>query len=329
MKHNEIHILYFEFLTQVKETVNQKIVAFGKKFIPKSILPTVQWYYNRHYQIHNFDKEKIQIIVSDYSDTSDKEIREIVNHVSKNGLSAFPYTWADMRTSENRKKMKAIRVFRDETYKLPYVYLDNKKLYFPADWEEERIRGYYFGLQELEQHPLSPHCYLSDDFTVDNESIVVDCGVAEGNFGLSIVEICKMLYLFEPDDEWMKPLEATFAPWKEKVVVVQKYLSDKTDDMNITLDDFFTDKEYPNFMKLDVEGYEERLLLGADKILSSEDMKKVVTCVYHKAEDEEVLRKILRDHKFSTIYTKGYTTLSIDNKPPYLRRGVIRATKTQ
>ena len=63
----------------------------------------------------------------------------------------------------------------------------------------------------------------------------------------------------------MEPLNATFAPWKDKLVIVQKYLYDTTDEMNITLDNFFAD--YSNFLKLDVEWYEERLLLGADKIL--------------------------------------------------------------
>lgn len=103
----------------------------------------------------------------------------------------------------------------------------------------------------------------------------MDCGVAEGNFGLSIVEKCKKFYLFEPEEQWMEPLKATFAPWKDKVVIVQKYLSDTTDEINTTLDDYFSDKEYPNFLKLDGEGYEERLLLGTKKILSSNDLKKL------------------------------------------------------
>lgn len=224
--------------------------------------------------------------------------------------------------------MASIQVFRDAVCNLPYVYLNEKKLYFPDDWKDQKIRSYYFGLQEIEQHPLSPHRYLSSDFTVDENSIVVDCDVAEGNFGLDIIEKCKVLYLFEPEEQWMEPLRATFAPWKDKVVIVQKYLSDVTDEMHITLDDFFADKEYPNFLKLDVEGYEEQLLLGAKNVLSSNDLKKVVICIYHRAEDEDVLGTDLCSHGFATSHTSGYMAVAFDSKSPYLRHGIIRATKS-
>ncbi|MCZ0861826.1 FkbM family methyltransferase [Methanocorpusculum vombati] len=306
------------------ETMNHKIVNFGKRVIPDALLPTIQKYYNKHY----YDRPTIQKIIAAYSDSNDTEIQNIVKYISRNGLIAFPYEWADRFTPQNRKKINSIQIFKDKEYDLPYVYLGEEKLYFPNDWDDQKIRINYFGLQEIEQHLLSPHCYLSEDFVVDENSIVVDCGVAEGNFSLSIVEKCKKLYLFEPEEQWMEPLKATFAPWKDKVVIVQKYLSDITDEVNITLDDYFADKEYPNFLKLDVEGYEKQVLLGSKKILSSDDLKKVVTCIYHKADDEDVLGALLCNHGFITSKTPGYTTLSLDNKYPYLRHGVIRATKS-
>jgi len=73
-----------------------------------------------------------------------------------------------------------------------------------------------------EQDNQSPHLYLTAEFQVDINSIVVDAGVAEGNFALSVVEKAKILYLIECDTEWMEALRLTFAPWKEKVVFCWK-----------------------------------------------------------------------------------------------------------
>jgi len=126
----------------------------------------------------------------------------------------------------------------------------------------------------------------------------------------------------------MEPLQATFAPWGDKVVVVQKYLSDMTDTMNISLDDYFADKEDPTFLKLDVEGYKDRLLHGAEKILSSPSIKKVAACTYHYHDDEKKLGDLLRSYGFSTTHSHDYMIVGLDEiRPPYLRRGVIRATK--
>lgn len=220
-------------------------------------------------------------------------------------------------------------MFHDETLDLPYVCFNQKRLYYPREMNTIAIQKSFCGEQLIAQHPQSPHRYLTDHFSVESGDIVVDCGVAEGNFGLSIVDSVSKLYLFEPDERWMEPLCATFSPWKNKVVIIQKYLSNITDESNLSLDDFFQDKECPNFIKLDVEGYEERLLQGAYNILSSSNLKKVVVCTYHKQEDEETLGALLRSHDYNVVPSQGYMLFIYDKNfnPPYLRRGVIRAIK--
>lgn len=200
-------------------------------------------------------------------------------YLDRHGFVSPPYVWADMTNSEVRERFSKVDIYNDAYLNLRYTLLEGKTHIFPRNWDVNYIRQYYFDLQEIEQHPISTHRYLINDFTVDENSIIVDCGVAEGNFGLSIVEKCKKFYLFEPEEQWMEPLKATFALWKDKVVIVQKYLSDTTDEINTTLDDYFSDKEYPNFLKLDVEGYEERLLLGTKKKFSYQTISK--SCNVH------------------------------------------------
>lgn len=304
--------------------LNKKIVQIARKILPNRFYPIARNY------LHRYEIAHIREYYSAEHSDNNIELLEALDGLERYGFMIYPYEWADNTREEYRGNLEKIQVLKDGVLDLPYTIFDTKRLYFPREWDDKKIGEYYFGLQDIEQHPLSPHRYLSNDFTVDDGSVVVDCGVAEGNFGLDVVDKCKTLDLFEPEELWVEPLRATFAPWKDKVVIVQKYLSDKTDDQNVSLDDFFTGKEYPNFLKLDVEGYEERVLLGANTILSSAHLKKVVTCTYHKAEDEEVLGTLLRNHGFTTKPSEGYMIFLWDQNefnPPYLRRGVLRATK--
>ena len=51
-------------------------------------------------------------------------------------------------------------------------------------------------------------------------------------------------------------MEVTFAPYKEKITIVRKYVSDVDDEDNITLDTFFRDegKSIDNlFLKMNIE----------------------------------------------------------------------------
>jgi hypothetical protein len=179
----------------------------------------------------------------------------------------------------------------------------------------------------LEQDIDSPHRYEYSDFQVKNGDIVVDCGVAEGNFALSIVEKAQKIYLFECDPKWIESLEKTFSPWKEKVVIVNKYVSDTNDNSCVRLDDFF-DGKIINFLKADIEGAELSLLAGAMKILSSSKNLRIAICTYHKQNDAKEFNEILQGYGFITEYSKGYSLPRGTNAcPPYLRRGLIRATK--
>jgi hypothetical protein len=165
---------------------------------------------------------------------------------------------------------------------------------------------------------------------VSEGDVVVDAGVAEGNFALSVVEKVKKMYLFETDETWITTLEATFAPWKEKVVIVNKYVSDNDKENCITLDTFFGNEKI-DFIKADIEGAEFQLLTGAKKILSRQIPMKIVLCTYHKHNDAEMFNRILMSNGFCTEFSKGYMIFLYELydrlEPPYLRRGLIRAKK--
>jgi len=286
----------------------------------------LQKYYNIYYYNPKSMSRRLKKMIIEYYSSREitDEISEILNYLINHELDMFPYCWAhEVRTD-------LPQVHYDMEVQMPYVLMDQKRMYFPKGWEKWEIQANYNNMVKIEQHLSSPHRYLTNTFTVNQEDIVVDCGTAEGNFALDIVDQVKKLYLFEPDEIWIEPLTATFSPWMDKVTIVQKYLSDSTDETSITLDDYFKNKAYPTLIKLDVEGYEWRILTGANAILSSDECDKVVTCTYHFPDDEKILGQKLQSYGFNVEPSRGYLILTGGMQlTPYLRRGVIRCTKNR
>lgn len=266
-------------------------------------------------------------IISYYSGLSEHEVTaeqlEVIEYLKKNSLQIFPYSYISSYDSEN------VEVFKNNELDLSYILLDGKRLYFKRSWSESKIKHSY-NLLQIEQDINSPHRYLTNNFCVENNDIIVDVGAAEGNFSLSVVEKTKKIYLFETDEEWIEALEATFAPWKEKVEIINKFVSNKNDDKNITLDSFLKNRDNINFLKIDVDGAEAQLLKGCDEVLCNQKSVKIALCTYHKKNDENDFTKLLKDKGFDISYSKGYMIFYADNitmEAPFLRRGLIRATK--
>lgn len=251
-----------------------------------------------------------------------KELLQILNYLRENSLRVFPYSFAD------KYNHSRIKVFFDKDVGMRYVLFGKNKLYFKRQWSENRIKGYYKGLL-IEQDIHSPHRYVTEDFFVDKNDIVADVGAAEGIFALSVIEEVKNIYLVEPDVEWIEALRETFAPWKEKVQIINKFASNRDDEKNITLDSLFKNKEGIDFLKIDVDGTEPELFEGAYKFLSTWKQLKIALCVYHKQDDEIKYSELLVNKNFTVSYSDGYMLYFFDKnfRPPYLRRGVIRAIK--
>ncbi|GBR74074.1 methyltransferase FkbM family protein [Candidatus Termititenax aidoneus] len=215
----------------------------------------------------------------------------------------------------------------DSSCGLNYVLHENKKMYFPRSWDKSYTQYYYSSLL-AEQDTASPHLYLTDNFQAQNGDVIVDVGTAEGNFALSVIDKAQKLYLFETDKQWLEALEKTFAPWQDKVTIVNKYVSDRNNANCVTLDSFFSGEKI-NFLKADIEGAELQMLNGAKNLLAKSTKLRLVLCTYHKQDDAELFNSILTAQNFKTEFSSGYMLIpGLPNfKPPYLRRGVIRATK--
>jgi hypothetical protein len=250
------------------------------------------------------------------------EIQEIINYFRSNDFSIFPYFFTKKYRSHNAQ------VLYDDECNMYYVPHNAKKLYFPEQWSRGRVLDYYISLC-LEQDIDSPHRYETAEYYVKDGEIIADIGTAEGIWALNYVEQAGKIYLFECENEWIEALKKTFDPWKNKVEIINKYISNKTEGDKITFDDFIKNNEI-NFIKVDIEGAEIQLLEGAPKTLSRNNHVKLLVCAYHKQDDETNIKSILEKHGFLIENTKRYMLFAAYGsklKAPYVRRGLIRAKK--
>jgi hypothetical protein len=198
-----------------------------------------------------------------------------------------------------------IKVYKDITNGLPYLFHNNHKLYFKRGMKKSDIVLAYNYLC-MEQDENSPHSYNSFNINYQPEDIAVDAGAAEGIWGLDIIDRIERLFMFECDESWIEALEATYAPWKEKVCIVKKYVSDTTDSENISLDDYFSEQQYkPTVLKADIEGCEKAMLDGAER-LQTDSFRHILLCTYHRENDYEILKAELKKHHFIIETSKGY-----------------------
>ncbi|HEY9117177.1 MAG TPA: FkbM family methyltransferase, partial [Roseivirga sp.] len=240
-----------------------------------------------------------------------------------NYLDVFLYPW------RNKYNWREVEVFYDDERDLRYVLSENKKLYFKRSWDEERIKKAYNFLR-IEQDQDSPHRYLTEDFQFKSQGILADIGAAEGNFSLQVVNSASFIHLFEMDHEWVEALQATFAPWSQKVRIINAFVANSESDNQIKLDTYFEGQARPDFIKIDVEGSELSVLEGANSIIKdAHDDLKIALCTYHRQTDSSTFKKYLEKVNFKVSFSQGLMIYLNDPKlaPPYFRKGLIRASK--
>lgn len=225
--------------------------------------------------------------------------------------SPYPYLW------KKEYDLHKYEVYVDAENALPYVMHKGKKLYFKRDMVS-MVESAYRSLL-IEQDKRSAHRYV-DSYEDLKGKILLDIGAAEAIFTLDTIDYIDHAYLFECDDAWIEALNATFAPWKNKITIVRKYVSDADDENNMTLDTFFKDKENSKlFLKMDIEGYERKALKGAMNLLSSSDNISGSVCVYHQHDDERVIGNILYQVGLKTEIQSGYLYFERE-----MRRAIMR-----
>ena len=278
----------------------------------------------REYYWHNFSLKTLKKlrVIRECMKSKDKEKIQIGKKLLHTpSVPFFPYSFVNYYDS------KEIRIQKDEDG-YPFVMHGDRRLFLKREWSEAQCQNYYNSLL-MEQDEQSPHRYLkSQDRYPDRGDIVADIGAAEGIFGLDVIEKVKKLYLFEADNEWLVPLKKTFCNWEDKIEIISKYVSNEDGDNCISLNVFFKDRNI-TYLKADIEGAEELMLIGGEDVLR-EKVKKALICTYHRPNDEVLIKSFMEKCGFKTEYNDGYV-LFIYNvktfKPPYLRKCLLYGYK--
>jgi len=210
-------------------------------------------------------------------------------------LNHYPYPWIDQYD-------KTYQAGCDENG-MGYVLHNGKRLYIKRS-EKENIQQIYKNLL-IEQDLRSAHRYVKEISELRGKTLL-DIGCAEALFALDVIEEVEHAYLFECDEEWIEALEKTFEPWGKKVTIVRKYISDETNENCLCLDDFFKDKSTDNlFIKMDIEGYERRALMGGIRLLTHSNVQGSI-CVYHRPDDPKVISEILKNCGYDSSIEEKY-----------------------
>lgn len=306
-----------------KGTYSKIIIAVGAwRELYKEILNK---YHISPGQIDNymFMQRNAMLTFYQHEEFKTEELKKQIQYICTHPLGAFNDDFVDKYIGLE------IDVYRDEKIGMFYVLHFGKRMYFPRKFTRTGVIKYYRQIL-MEQDTSSPHRYQDDTFSVKEGEVILDAGAAEGNFSLEVVDKVKSIYLVEADGAWIEALTYTFEPYKDKVHIIPKYLTNNCNEGCITIDELAKDEAFTS-IKMDIEGAEVSALAGGEKTLHSQHLKAYV-CSYHRERDFDDIANMMRGYGYNISTTDGYMVfLSYINlkqiQLPKFVKGVIRASK--
>lgn len=264
-----------------------------------------------------------QCVVKRYLGSKDPEIIGILKRLEQNDLQVFNYDFV------KKYEDMDFDIGFDEVCGMHFICYGDKRLYFARSLNTREMVADYYRSILTEQDPESPHKYMDDSFCVKNGDVVVDVGVAEGNFSIQIIEKVSRLYIIESDEEWIEALKETFKDYEDKVVIMNKFVTSLDLGKYARLDSMI--QEPVNFIKMDIEGNEWDALLGAEELISRSPDLKCAICAYHGDFDEILIKDALTKYGMAFSAAKGYMWFPQMVRQNYvstrLCRGIVRGVK--
>lgn len=247
-------------------------------------------------------------------------------------LAQFPRDPYSMFPYPLQGAPRAVESGVDASVGLPYVVHEGRRFYGPKDQSvDDVVRSYrYFtedeGLLGQGRRTKSPHAYTDAFFTVEAGDVVVDIGCSDALFAFHHAPAASRLYLFESWSRWKPALTASFAPYREKTTILDKFVTDRTEGRNVRLvDAVAVEPGARYFIKMDIEGG-ERAVLAASRDFLQANKVKLSCCVYHRQDDAEAIAAFLKELGYSVRFSAGWMLPLVNGVHfPYFRHGVLYA----
>lgn len=263
-------------------------------------------------------------IIDKYRNVKDKEINEICHYLRNNDLDVF------LGQIEKDYPRDLFEIFKDEENGLLYSFWHGKKIYLSSKYSEKEIAQAYLSSLCREQDTNSPHCYNIDKLDLDENTVFIDGGAAEGFFALQIIEKVKHAYIVECDRNWVEALKYTFEPYESKVTIVEKCIDKFDSETTISLDAIAMSdcEEEKIVIKLDIEGKENDAIHGMTSLIESEKDMMCIVCTYHKSEDEKDIFDYFSNSGFDVSFSKGFMFFPYEQEiKAELRKAVLFAKR--
>jgi len=184
----------------------------------------------------------------------------------------------------------------------------------------------------LSEHPI----YFEPNIvSISPEEVMVDGGAYTGDTLRDFLSFCEnsfgSYYAFEPDPANFSQLAATYEVDGVRVIAVQAGLANRSGRLRfqsglsmasklvsdadageetievVSLDEFFTDRPAPTFIKMDIEGSERGALQGCSNIVARHQPKLAISAYHHAWDLWELPLLLLSMNPHYRLQLRHYT----------------------
>lgn len=190
------------------------------------------------------------------------------------------------------------------------ISFNKQKIYLPLKFSKrkcEEIINAVMNEQTNIKKYESPHKYFTKK-EIRKDWIIYDVGAAEGLQSKEWIKKAKKIIIFEPDISYYDCLLKTFEKEikSKKIIVLNKGLSDKKYENIAPLDHIIKKHKLPkpDYIKIDAEGYELKILNGAKNTLTNKNIVIQIT-TYHEPNDYKEIPLFLKKIGGKGYFSKG------------------------